>query len=111
MENAQNIARRVVGLNEQATPLGKPLGLGSSPSENWGILLVPVLGAAGLVRAGEKKFAISRLACPRPLLSALLINLRHDPLCPWNGSNHHSPSARTVPGVEEVLGCLQVTSN
>jgi hypothetical protein len=32
MENAQNIARRVVGLNEQATPLGKPLGLGNTTS-------------------------------------------------------------------------------
>jgi hypothetical protein len=47
----------------------------------------------------------------RGLVFALVVNLPHDALRPLNGSNDHAPSSRAISRVEEILCCLQVTSN
>jgi hypothetical protein len=54
------------------------------------------------------------VAAPCGVASAsrtFFINLPHNPLRPLNSSNDHAARARTVSRIEEVLCCLQVTSN
>jgi hypothetical protein len=73
--------------------------------------------ASAPARAGTRAPTFHGMSWPadtsgsRPLFGEDVVNLLHDPFCPLHCGRDHGGGARTLPGVEEIIGGSQVTSH